>query len=59
MAEVLADADRERVTLRLAVSPSGPMTYLQLEKWYQRLGFKLGTKETLWYMERLPHVDSV
>lgn len=43
MAEVLADADREGVTLCLEILPDHPafggLTYEQLEAWYMRLGF--------------------
>jgi GNAT superfamily N-acetyltransferase len=60
MAQVLADADAEGVTLWLGINPYGPMDYDQLESWYRRLGFKgplsgTGMGRDCWPYRRLPH----
>lgn len=39
MKELLAEADKEGVTLTLWIHPSGGLTYEQLESWYMRCGF--------------------
>lgn len=38
-AEILADADKEHVTLYLEISPSDGLNYKELEMWYKRHGF--------------------
>jgi GNAT superfamily N-acetyltransferase len=38
--EVCDDADKERVSLFLEISPSGPLDYQQLYDWYVRYGFR-------------------
>ena len=40
MAQILADADRERQVIKLWVSASDGLTDKQLTAWYKRLGFK-------------------
>lgn len=37
---ILADADRDKVTLYLEISPSDGLNWEQLEAWYLRHGFK-------------------
>lgn len=39
LARILADADAERVTLFLEISPSDGLNYRELEAWYLRHGF--------------------
>lgn len=39
LATILADADRESVTLFLEISPSDGLNFSQLEAWYKRHGF--------------------
>lgn len=39
LATILADADRENVTLFLEISPSDGLSFSQLEAWYKRHGF--------------------
>jgi ribosomal protein S18 acetylase RimI-like enzyme len=46
--QVLADADKEGVTLWLEVLSSGDMTDEQLGKWYEKFGFVEG----LWTEDR-------
>jgi len=36
---ILADADKDNITLFLEISPSNGLSYEQLEKWYLRKGF--------------------
>jgi ribosomal protein S18 acetylase RimI-like enzyme len=38
--QIMADADREGVTLYLEVTPSGGLDLDQLTRWYQRHGFR-------------------
>ena len=40
LAEILADADANGVTLWLEISPSDGLDYDQLKAWYKRHGFK-------------------
>lgn len=40
MRKICKDADEEGVNLFLEISPTGDMTYDQLEKWYNKFGFK-------------------
>ena len=40
LAQILKDADEERVNLFLEISPSDGLDYNQLEAWYTRHGFK-------------------
>lgn len=39
MQQVLRDADAERVTIYLHISPSDGLDFEQLEAWYERCGF--------------------
>lgn len=41
MALLLADADRDGITIELFIVPSGDMSYRQLMHWYERLGFRV------------------
>jgi predicted GNAT family N-acyltransferase len=51
--QILADADREQITLQLECYPSGGLDYAQLYNWYSRHGFEDGE----WgYMVRRPRV---
>lgn len=52
--EILADADRDGVTIHLCVSASGGLTEPQLIAWYERHGF---TKRNCLVYERLPKKD--
>ena len=52
LARILADADREGVTLWLQISPSDGLDYRQLASWYMRRGFH-HHEEGLY--QRLPH----
>ncbi len=49
---ILDDADDDGVILQLEVSPSGPLNYLQLVRWYSRHGFRHRPNG---YMRRLPN----
>jgi GNAT superfamily N-acetyltransferase len=40
LAQVIADADRDGVTLFLEIFSTGAMLYDELEAWYMRHGFK-------------------
>lgn len=48
---ILADADREQITLQLEPSPSDGLDYDQLVVWYKCHGFKM---MPVGYMKRLP-----
>ena len=55
MAQVIADADREGVTLVLEVAPGDTtVDYERLKSWYKRLGFE----DKGWYMQRRPSDNS-
>lgn len=38
--QIMAEADKERLTLFLEIVPSGPLDYNALKAWYERYGFK-------------------
>jgi predicted GNAT family acetyltransferase len=40
LTRILKDADTERVTLFLEISPSDGLDFFELEAWYMRNGFK-------------------
>jgi predicted GNAT family N-acyltransferase len=40
LAQILKDADAEKVNLYLEISPSDGLDYYQLEAWYLRHGFR-------------------
>ena len=52
--EVLADADREGVTLILAVSPDPDTDYERLCSWYKRNGFVMFEEDA---MQREPNTE--
>lgn len=52
LSQILADADREGVTLALAPEPSGGLNYEALIDWYERHGFKFTPSGAM--MERSP-----
>ena len=51
--KLLADCDRQQVTLELTVNPYGDMTRNQLAAWYKRLGF---VEKPRGFFRREPHV---
>ena len=53
MEQILSDADKERVILRLYISPGGGLTKRQLAAWYKRLGFDRNKTYPHWLV-RLP-----
>lgn len=40
IAQAIRHADRDNITLRLRIAPTGPMRYDDLKAWYERLGFR-------------------
>jgi ribosomal protein S18 acetylase RimI-like enzyme len=49
--QIIADADAEREVLQLEISPSGGLSFRQLEDWYKRRGFFVTDHG---YMKRVP-----
>ena len=55
--QILDDADREEITLKLEILASGGLTFEQLESWYKRHGF-IWSSDEKGVMVRLPLVKS-